>query len=709
MGSRGRIPYCLGCRPVVRCRAIVVDSPQRSERPKLSNELSEYLISLSVALQRHAMYPDGHPSLRPAVEAVIRRAQRLLEDRPSLAFGVARRQLVVEGVTTDPEHPVLRRLAEELHRHHLGAVSVNRGVQAAELSQALRALASEPERSGASGLMSQLPEWHHVKLHPLTFDGLAIVGDAPMGGGSSNQGTLSAELWVGLARAAISADAGTAPEDVSLEPSAVAQSIDERHGVEAYDQVIVGYITQIARELSTSSGTETDALRRRASRLVKDLRPDTLRRILEMGGDIGQRAAFVLDSAQGMSAEAALDVVKAAAEAGGQTISHSLLRMLTKLAAHTDQASTTSHPMAGEGLRDQVGRLLSDWTLEDPNPDSHRQLLQRFAISARGAGRAADGRSLDDHDSLRIVQMSLESGANGPLVDRAVDEAVAVGQTSALVGLVLSPPDGSEAIAKEILARLVQPSNLSALLTSEPLDIESLDRLLPYITPAGYEGVLDALASAESRATRRKLLDRLAKAPCDLSAAVGARLSDERWYVQRNMLVLLERFGRVPEGVSIADWTAHPDPRIRSEAVRLQLTRPLEREEAIQTALWDVDPRVIRVGLAAMGQKCESEVAKQVAYLAASPDFDEEIRLTAVAVLGRLSDPTALETLLSLADGGRTLFGRHRLAAKTPVLVAVIRSLAGAWSADKRAAAMVGLAAATSDPDLVEAARPTSR
>ena len=32
----------------------------------------------------------------------MRRAQRLLEDRPSLAFGVARRQLIVEGVTTIP-------------------------------------------------------------------------------------------------------------------------------------------------------------------------------------------------------------------------------------------------------------------------------------------------------------------------------------------------------------------------------------------------------------------------------------------------------------------------------------------------------------------------------------------------------------------------------------------------------------------------------
>ena len=98
-------------------------------------------------------------------------------------------------------------------------------------------------------------------------------------------------------------------------------------------------------------------------------------------------------------------------------------------------------------------------------------------------------------------------------------------------------------------------------------------------------------------------------------------------------------------------------PRIRSEAIRLQLTIPDERDEAIRTALWDVDPRVVRVGLAAIAQKCEPDVANQVAYLAVARDIDEEIRLTAVAVLGRISDPSALEALVSLADGGRTLLG----------------------------------------------------
>lgn len=698
-----RIRCCPGFACDVLCRANVTDVP-KAERPRLSTELTEYLVSLSIALQRHAMYPNGHPSLAPAVDAVLRRVHRLLEERPSLAFGVARRQLIVEGITTDPEHPVLRRLAEELHRHHLGAVSVNRGVQAEELSEALRALASEPDRAGRP-----LPEWPHVRLHPLTFDGLALVGDAPLaqGEGTTGKGRLSAELWIGLARAAISADAATASEEVPLDPSDVAQSIDERHGAEAYDQVIVGYMTQIARELRNSTGAETEALRRRASRLVKDLRPDTLRRILNMGGDVGQRAAFVLDSARGMTAEAALDVVKAAAAAGGQTISHSLLRMLSKLAAHTDDdsATTAAQPMAGEGLRDQVGRLLSDWTLEDPNPERHRQLLQQFAVAARTVQRPAGDRSFEGHDSMRVIQMSLESGVGGPLLDRALDEAVALGQTAMIAALVESPPAGAEAVTHAVYSRLVLPSNLVVLLNSEPLDIESLDALLPHMTLEGYEVLLDALASAETRPTRRKLLDRLAKAPCDLSAAVVTRLRDDRWYVRRNMLVLLERFGRVPEGISLAEWTAHPDARLRAEAIRVQLTIPGERDAAIRTALWDTDPRAVRVGLGAVSRDSPPELVNRVVEIAVSRAFDEEIRLTAVAVLGRLRHAGGLDALLHLADGGRTLFGRQRLAAKTPLLLGVIKSLAGGWPTEKRAAAILAAAAASSDTELVEATR----
>jgi len=118
------------------------------EKAALSRELADFLIELSIALHKHAMYPEGHPSLAPAAAGVTRRAEHLFEDRTTLALGVARQQLVIEGVATDPKNPLLSELAGRLHRHHLGAVTFHRGLRVNEVVDVLKTLAVEAERTG---------------------------------------------------------------------------------------------------------------------------------------------------------------------------------------------------------------------------------------------------------------------------------------------------------------------------------------------------------------------------------------------------------------------------------------------------------------------------------------------------------------------------------------------------------------------------------
>ena len=57
------------------------------------------------------MYPAGHPAQEQSAEGVAHRLAALLAERPSVSIGVARQQLVIEGVATDARQPVLRSLA----------------------------------------------------------------------------------------------------------------------------------------------------------------------------------------------------------------------------------------------------------------------------------------------------------------------------------------------------------------------------------------------------------------------------------------------------------------------------------------------------------------------------------------------------------------------------------------------------------------------
>jgi hypothetical protein len=679
-----------------------MEAAPRSERVTLSRDLSEFLVELSIALHRHSMYPSGHPALVPAIESVTRRAERLLQDRPSIAFGVARRQLIIDGVTTDPDQPVLRRLADGLHRHHIGAVSIMRGVQIQELGEALHALAIEADKDGPLGLKANVVSWPRVKLHPLTFDGLALLGATPSGGGpDSQQASRGAELWVGLARAALASD-GSEGGQVSSEPSAVAKALDENTGrAEAYDRAIVGLLLQIARELKTATGETAEELKRRTSRLIASLKPGTLRRLVAMGGNQEQRDQFVLDAMHGMAVDAVLEIVKASADASGQTISHGLVRMLTKLATHAERGSDLTRPRADVELREQVGRLLEDWRLEDPNPESYGRVLEHLATSvntdAPRVGVSAEP------DPLRLVQMSLEADAFGPLADRAIDQAINAGQLSGLLELIASPPEGAQAGAEMILARLIRPENLRGMFTGERVDLAALDRLLPRLSIEGYEPLLEALGSSPSRTVRRRLLDLLGRTQVDITPLVIGRLNDERWYVQRNMLMLLTRSGHVPATFSAVPWTTHPDARVRSEAIRLQLTLPHERNAGIVVSLTDRDSRIVHLGLTAIGDACPPALVEYVIDLALAPDVGQDSRLLAVNSLARLRLAPALDAFLQLSDGGRSFFGRVRLPPKTPVLVAVIRALSLTWSHDPRAAAVLAAVARSSDPELRQA------
>ncbi|MDQ3519049.1 MAG: hypothetical protein M3466_11680 [Gemmatimonadota bacterium] len=401
------------------------------DNASLSRELADFLVQLSIAMHKHAIYPPAHPMLSGAVDGVIARLGEMLSTRATMSLGVARSQLVIEGVATDPENPLLRELAQRLHRHHLGAVKFSLGVTSEQIADFLCTVAVDADRTGdpLGDRKDPVERWAHICLYPLSYGQLELIekkeGEEDTGAGGVARG---ATLWIGLARAALAAEED-ADVSLSTDPAMVAKAIDAGSREKAYDQVIVGYLLHIANELKTAGQGEAEALKRRVTQMVGALRPETVSRLLGMGGDIAQRRQFVLDAAQGMAADVVVQVVQAAADASGETISHSLLRLLSKLAAHAQDGNDGSRGRADTALREQVTRLVADWELEDPNPDAYRAVLEGMSRAAPMVGSAE---SASVADSPRILAMSLELGVVGPPTWLAVEEMLANGQASPL-------------------------------------------------------------------------------------------------------------------------------------------------------------------------------------------------------------------------------------------------------------------------------------
>jgi hypothetical protein len=674
-----------------------------SERAALSRELADFLIELSIALHKHSMYPEGHPSLTPAAAGVTRRAEHLFEDRAVLALGVARQQLVIEGVATDAKNPVLSELAGRLHRHHLGAVTFHRGLRATEVADVLRTLALDAERTGQPiglGPPEHLQAWEHVRLHPVTYERLELQDDAPPSDekGAKERGLRGAQLWVGLARAALAAEAMAADDSSSppTEPAAIAQAIDDHPRGAAYDQVIVGYLLQIADELKSTGGAEAAALRRRTSKLVGALQPGTLRRLIEMGGDSAQRTKFAIDATHGLAVDAVLEIVRAMADASHKTVSDPLLRMLSKLAQHAEQGSPAARPQADEALREQVRDLLKGWTLDDPNPDAYGHALQRMATAAPAVQQRSA--AVQTAEPLRILQTAIETGVLGFGTWRAVEQLVSGGSVGLLVETLEASPNGSPAPLWE---RVTSPDVVRQLAGTEPPDFATLDRVLPRLPVGAFEPLLDVLGASESRTTRRGLLDRLSRAPRELGPHIAGRLATALpWYVVRNLLLILDGLPALPEGFSTAAFIAHEDARVRREALKVSLKLAAERERALIGALRDPDPRTVRLALTAALDDCPPAALPIVIELARSPDTGSELRVLAIKLLGRARNTEARGTLMQLVDGGTNWLGRRKLAPRSLELLAALMALASGWRNDHEAAALIALAAKSTDPDV---------
>jgi hypothetical protein len=301
--------------------------------------------------------------------------------------------------------------------------------------------------------------------------------------------------------------------------------------------------------------------------------------------------------------------------------------------------------------------------------------------------------------------MSLEVDTVGPGVYRACGALVDQGRLGELIGLLEAAPAGTTT-AEELWGRAVSPDTLQWLLADEPVDFATVDRVLPRLGFFAVDPLLDALANSEERATRRALLDRVKKMGPILGPSITARLADERWYVLRNLLTLLEELPQLPIGFTVVPWVAHPDPRVRLEAVKIGLKFPGERDGALTQALADPDHRVVRLALLAALHGVPAGALPRVIMLATGREGPMDLRLQAIRVLGAARTPEAFAELVKLVDGGRTLLGKRKLLPRSRELVAAVAALATGWRDEPRALELLALAAVSDDADLRAATDP---
>lgn len=689
-------------------------------------------------MQKHAIYPVGHPLLNEAIDGVMRKVAVLLLDRSSLSIGIARRQLIIEGVGTDPNHPLLKELAGRLHKHNLGAVKFSEALTREELGDALATIAVDAGRTSQplGDKADELSEkWTTVRLYPLNYERLELLyegedveGDERIRRGAS---TKAAQLWVGMARAAMMLDENAELNSESMSPLVVAEAIDKRQQEEAYDQVIVGYLLQIAEELKKQGGTpEAIELQKRISELVKQLSPASLKKLLEMGGDLSQRRQFLLNASQGMTVEAVLDLVQAATSDGKQSISHSMMRLFSKLSKYAEHDEDPMRRANAESsVREHVGKLISEWNLDDPNPTAYGKVLQKMSRSARKTATSP----YIDCEPERIVQMAFELSASGPRLDVALDAMLNSARLDALMGLLDKAPNAE--FAESVWQYLDSHDILWSALMEARIDFGVLEQLVRRKRLSAVDPVLDVVERTKDARMRERLLDVLVPLGDDIGPYIARRIDGTRADLRREMFLVLGKLKNMPAGFETSRYLLHTDAAVRREAVRLLLKFVETREHAIVAGVTDTDERALFYALtAAQEGGCPSRALTIVRQRIENRDLDSSLMTLAIRVLaaadsgaspqlsgrGRTSQMMRAldlkDTATQAATGKKTMdwlvnkvahksrfLRRWELQPKSPEMLAALSALAAYWNSEPMVQEILSLAIKANDQEMRKA------
>jgi hypothetical protein len=625
-------------------------APTVSPRAVANRQLADVLLGLAGLMQRLRMLPEGHPLIAASATMVERTLDTALTGRDHLVVEVGTVQLAVGGMETNPEFEPLRDLAIQLRECGVSALELRPGVSSEELLVLFGALAV------ATGSMESWP------ITP----GIGLRTTAP----AAEPGM---DPWLPLERLVLGE-----PDlmEAARDPDELAFALEVLSTDPERDSRILEHLAEVARA-AASSPTDRDLL----ARLLRAIPVSTLRRLLSPKLAHPAQGMFLREAAGQVPAAVLLRLLEAAAQGREEQLSPAALHVLARLARRAESAE-------GSAAR----RALS---LE----------LTRLVPAAAPDAPVAAPRLVPEPE--RVLKLALESGILESGTMLAADRMVSRRQIAPLLALLETVPR-EDPIAQGLRSRVYHPQTVRSLVNASPVDLETLDRLIPATGIEAAPALLDGLAESRERRVRLRILDLLTRYGAAVAPLAIDRIDGMPWYVQRNLLSLLNRLPNVPEDFSSEGLLHHRDPRVRHEAIALAINDPLLRDRGLAEALESAHEPTLRLALTTLTERCEPEFVPRLIHLAAEQNLEMELRVLAITALALVSDPVVLRVLRRLVvASGITALGR--LAPKSETMLAALRGLATHWHGHPKVLQLLETARESKDPEIRDAARPPAR
>lgn len=663
-------------------------------------QVAEGLVkAMSAASRTLRLYPETSPLPLQAVRNFHGMLSEALSEKPFITIGVTREGFTYSGEKFGQDHEGLKGFATDLYTHQVSAMIFRTGVNEREILEFLRLLALDPLLVREQGGMASLLLEQHVSNLFVDEIELHIVDEEGKQGGPTT--VMVMHLVDDVSHTAVRAVeqffvslSSSVPQMVewlrSVSPPTKAQAVDPAENlVEAVRQLGASiaastelpqdqmlYFRNIAegilaleeplrsqvfceriipesatskvfsRIVSQMSEPELAALLAGASESGLE-QTERLLGALSVLGDRREQVYSLLEQMlieKGHSPEEVSRLKEKlpgrGEEAGAPAMGEDTVEILMAVSEYSDDdlRAIESAPAACQESATTVSALRIELALLAQAENEQEYCDTLDALPELLAGLVASGQ----------VEVAAES------LDWALSHARSVLKMWPAVGehlRVLGETAGSCEVVGQVVEFLSR--------RSADRDIRAAARYVSLLPDASIEHLVDALATADVMATRKRLCVVLSETGRKAIHVLGSRVTDPRWYLVRNVVSVFGMM-RDPAALNYLKQTLeHEDARVRSETVRaLGLIRDSSSAAWLIGRLDDPAP-VVRASAARwLGRmRCPEAVSALCQIVDTRFRSDRDLVKVAVQALSHIGDASARPCLERLASR-RAVFHR---------------------------------------------------
>jgi HEAT repeat protein len=649
--------------------------------------LSNFIYEFNISLRHVASYPKNHSIIAASTQKVLRLLYELLEYREEILLAVARDTLMVEYALLDPQNPVYRNLAKVLFDHDIAAITFTRNATSEELICFGEIMSGKLDTLRENGGILQMVKdsgIRNILVTEINYRNFCTTEEDRIAPAQRNTGNRGAStLWENFAHGVLEGTLDPLGSSTtyanSPAPSVLAEMMNELETrsvikEESYATVIASFMGELGKG-DYNSAYHNDALDK-MSKFVSKLNPVVRRQFLNgvfthPGMNQGTTKEILANFPNDIILQALEDINSRETYTPPVTIS--LLQRLSQTsptASGKKTVSTATDTDDHEHLAEKLRVIFREDKSEEFIPLPYQKALRAITSMNRISLPDLDGieelrQTLLSHSVETQLCLVILAAMRNPS-DKCRPEALEQNLLE-LINYLLETGDFSflaelynqlhtieQAHYPEIFNYFTGSNFLDAVLdcleTWEKPKHADICSLIRHIGSPFVEPLLERLAKEQNMSLRRSYLDCLLGLGELVRDAALVRLTDSRWFLVRNLIIILRDLNDYSILGHIRQLRDHQHPRVRQEVIKT--FQHFNHSEADRLLLQDLSgsKRELQLNAIQMAERsrCPEVFSKLLFHLnkGGVTNFDFAIKSATVRTLAQIKNQKALPSLM---------------------------------------------------------------